>query len=333
MGALWAALILRPLLQKIHVREMTAINPYKEVSKIAQIAKYKAAEVAYHINHNLRALPAEKTPGNESIDPDLSQYNYSLLDRCHTSAAAMAYKKKIDKLCFAYKRKDVVRAVEVVIQCPADCPPEQEKKFFEEAYNYVCSTLPMGEKAVFLAQVHIDEKHKDLDGNIISKNHLHIMYVPAIPDAKHPGFEYKLCAHDLTDKKRLRDFHPGLQKHLDKCGITATVLRKQKTDGKTLSLSVKDLKEITKKTGIVLDRSITIDDLGNLLLQSRDIGKLRLENRELKDQLLALQKEQNLMREKLEMQKQMTADQTWGSNQSWGTDRGWGSDRKEDHIW
>ena len=57
----------------------------------------------------------------------------------------------------------------------------------------------MGERCVFVAQVHVDERVKDQAGNIIldsngkplSKDHLHVMYVPGVPDTKHDGYKYK----------------------------------------------------------------------------------------------------------------------------------------------
>ena len=159
---------------------------------MAEITKFGASEVAFHIKHDLREIPEGKDYGNESIIPEKSKDNYSLLDRCQTAAEANKYRKEIEKECFSYNRKNLVHAVEVVVQCPADCPPEQKEAFFRESYNYICSTLPMGERCVFVAEVHVDEKHYSPTGEMISKDHLHVMYVPGFPDTKHDGFDYKL---------------------------------------------------------------------------------------------------------------------------------------------
>lgn len=53
--------------------------------------------------------------------------------------------------------------------------------------------------------------------------------------------------------------HPSLQAALDKAGIKATVYQKKSGDGKTVPLTVKQLKEITNKTGVVIDHSLTVD--------------------------------------------------------------------------
>lgn len=238
---------------------------------MAEITKFGASEVAFHIKHDLREIPEGKDYGNESIIPEKSKDNYSLLDRCQTAAEANKYRKQIEKECFSYNRKNLVHAVEVVVQCPADCPPEQKEAFFLESYNYICSTLPMGDRCVFVAEVHVDEKHYSPTGEMISKDHLHVMYVPGVPDAKHDGFDYKLCADELTKRAKLREFHPGLQSHLDSHGIKATVYSKKEGDGKTIGLSVKQLKEITEKTGLKIDKSITVDQLAEILKVNRDI--------------------------------------------------------------
>lgn len=238
----------------------------------------------YFIRHAYRELPSGKVHGNEDLDSSLtSTNNYSLLKgRCHTANEANSYRKEIEKELFKYNRKGLVRTIEIVIQCPDDCI--EKKAFFETAYNYVCNQyLPMGERCVVTAMVHGDEHKylKDIHGNFmldengnkidISKDHLHIIAVPAVPDKKHSDFDFKLCAHDLTSKSRFKAFHPGLQKACDDAGIQATVVKKKSGDGKTIGLSVKQLKEITNKTGIVLDRSLTIDQLAEILKVNRDI--------------------------------------------------------------
>ena len=245
-----------------------------------ELTKFKAAEVLPHIRHDLREIPDGKSYGNENVDTSLSERNYSLIDRGNSAAEVNKYRKAFEKEVFKYNRKDLVHAVELVIQCPADCPPEQEDAFFKAAFDWYCdSYLPAGKDCVFVAEVHKDE-HKyitvtDALGNEtqkdISKSHLHIMYTPAVRSDKHDGFEYKLCADDLTKRAVLRDMHPSLQARLDELGIKATVYQKKSGDGKKIGLSVKQLKEITDRTGIVLDKSLTIDQLAEILRVNRDI--------------------------------------------------------------
>lgn len=249
---------------------------------MAELTKFGGTEIFAHLKHDLRELPPGKSYGNEDIDPSLTKENYSLLEgRCRNANEANQYRKSIEKEIFKYKRKNLVHAVEICVQCPSDCPAEQKSDFFRETYRYICSTLPMGERCVFVAQVHKDERKHSPTGELISKDHLHVMYVPGVADKKHGGFEYKLCADQLTKKTRLKEFHPGLQKHLDQTGIHATVYRKKDTDGKSVALSVKQLKELTNLTGIVLDHNLTIEELAMILntnvLQAKQISALKTE--------------------------------------------------------
>ena len=92
------------------------------------------------------------------------------------------------------------------------------------------------------------------------------MYVPAVPAGeKHPDYEYRLNADQLTKRAVLRDMHPSLQKELEEKGIQGTVYSKKSSDGKTIGLSVKQLKEITDKYGITIDHSLTVDELAQIM--------------------------------------------------------------------
>lgn len=240
---------------------------------MAEITKWSASQVLPIIRHNMRHLEDGNNGGNDAIKPELTANNYSLVDRGKTCKEINQYRKSIEKECFKYNRKNLVHAVEVVIQCPADCPQEQKEAFFRESFEHICEGLPMGKRCVFVAEVHADERVFAPDGTLISKDHLHVMYVPAVPDTKHDNFQFKLCADELTKKATLRAFHPALQKRLDEKGIRATVYQKKEGDGKTIGLSVKQLKEITKKTGIQIDRSITVDDLAKIMANNVELTR------------------------------------------------------------
>lgn len=266
---------------------------------MAELTKYQSTDVLPHIRHNIRELPKGKYHNNQSIDPLQTANNYSLIDRGKTAAEINTYRRNLEKKIFKFNRKNLVHAVEVVIQLPSDCPPDQEADFFKASYQYVVSSLPMGETCVLMAQIHKDE-HKTVNGVDISKPHIHILYVPAVPDTKHTGFSFKLCADALTKKKQLKQFHPGLQAYLDSLGIQATVFQKHKNPGKTIALSVKQLKEITDKTGIVLSSSTTIDQIMGILDANPSIQIY----------------DQHLLKEK---KKELDKSMEWGNFSTWGT--------------
>ena len=326
---------------------------------MAEITKFSAAEVFHHIKHDLRELPPKKQYGNENINRSLTRENYSLLeDRCRTANEANIYRKEIEKEVFKYNRKNLIHAIEICVQCPADCPPEQHTDFFEETYNYICSTLPMGNKCVFIAQVHKDERKYSPDGNLISKDHLHVMYVPAVKDTKHDGYEYRLCADQLTRKAKLKEFHPGLQKHLDDVGIQATVYRKKEGDGKSIGLTVTQLKAITKNTGIVLDHDLTFDEIKavvnakvltadqvkdfNEKIREKDaeISALKAENAAIKKSLEHAQQEIKELSNKVEhlidshaSQKEATKETDWWGTSGWSNTSGWGKQQTTNHTY
>lgn len=229
---------------------------------MADIMKHSNDTINF-IRHNMRELPHGKSYGNTSVNTKLSKNNYSLIDRGKTADEINNYRKNIENQLYRFKRKNAVKSIEVVIQKPDDC--NDEKLFFKECLSYVVSTLPMGEKSVFMAEVHKDE-HKIVNGVDISKPHLHIMYVPAVKDNKHKEYDFKLCADQLTKKENFKSFHPGLQKWLDEKGVKGTILNKYKT-GKAFKLAVAQLKEFTDSTGVVIDGSKTLDELAELCKQ------------------------------------------------------------------
>ncbi|MCR5776226.1 MAG: plasmid recombination protein [Lachnospiraceae bacterium] len=87
------------------------------------------------------------------VDSERSCDNYSIIRRGETAAEINDYRKKIESECFHYNRKNLVHAHEIICTLPTDCPPNQEKQFFVESYKYIASTIPFGERAIFLAEV------------------------------------------------------------------------------------------------------------------------------------------------------------------------------------
>lgn len=246
--------------------------------RLMELTKYGGTEILAHIKHDLRQLPQGKSYGNESIDTELSHKNYSLIDRGKTAKEVNQYRKDFENKIFKYNRKNLVHAVELVIQCPSDCPPEQHETFFQTAFDWYCDNyLPAGKDCVFVAEIHKDEhKWVETENGLkdISKEHLHIAYVPAVPAReKHPDFEYRLNADALTKRAILRDMHPSMQATLDKAGIKATVYQKKSGDGKAVPLTVKQLKEITNKTGVVIDHTLTVDELANILSKNVELSQ------------------------------------------------------------
>ena len=230
---------------------------------MARIEKYSTGIVGV-IKHSIREFDDGICRTNEDIDLERTKENYSLIRRGETAKEIENYRKEIENEIFHYKRKNIVHANEVVCTMPKDCPPEQEQAFMEESFKYICSTLPMGERCVFLAEVHKDEKE-------CGQPHLHVMYVPAVKDPKHEDYEYKLCSDELTKRAVLKQWHPNYQRWLDDAGVHATVANGA-TEGR--GISVKALKEITQETGLTLSEIKELDKENKILkehVQHQDV--------------------------------------------------------------
>lgn len=259
-----------------------------------ELTKFQGEKILPIIRHNMRALPSGKY-GNTAIVPELSSQNEELVSRGKTPEEVNAYRKDLEKEIFKYNRKNLVHMVNVVIQCPYDCPPEEEERFFKLCHEFWVNRLPMGERCIIQSVIHRDEIVKSPAGKRISHNHLHLSFIPAVPDTEHEGYAYKLCADQLTKKSVLRNLHPELQAQINAAGLHATVYRKYKTEGKTLKLSVADLKKITEMTGGYFTGTVTVEDLADLIntsIRQNDTIKqleteIALKNRDINNLVMA----------------------------------------------
>lgn len=274
---------------------------------MARLAKYSTGIVG-EIKHNIREFKDGICPTNLEVDPVRKNENYSLIRRGKNALEIERYRKKIEDECFHYNRKNLVHANELICTLPNDCPKEQERAFFEETLKYIESTLPMGERCIFLAEVHGDEGRMLRDGKTVVEGakHLHVMYVPAVKDMQHEGFEYRLCSDELTRRSTLKQWHPLYQEWIDKAGIKATV-SSGVTSGK--GISVKAMKEITKTTGLSLEQ----------------IQSLKVENEHLHEALKEKERELHAANERLH-DLQHSKDIAWGEH-------AWGKEIEEEHLY
>ncbi|WP_026495411.1 plasmid recombination protein [Butyrivibrio sp. WCD3002] len=245
-----------------------------------EFLKYKTdSEIVAHIKHDIRAL---ESYGNEDIDSSLSHKNYNLVDRGKTVEEINQYRKDFEASCFKYNRKGLVRSMELIFHKPVDTPPEQEAIFFRACMDwYVSEYLGGCSDAVYGATCHVDERKyvnevDTITGEtkklLVSKNHLHLSVIPIIPaGSKHPEYKYRLCADQLTKRAVLKSMGPSLQAFLKKRGIDGTVYNPNSESGKIIKLSVKQLKEITNKTGIVIKKSLTVDQLADILRENQQV--------------------------------------------------------------
>ena len=88
---------------------------------MAEIAKWQSRQVLPIIRHNMRRLSDGNVNGNKSIQPELIQQNYSLIDRGSTCNEINQYRKQIEKdihmrLCDACLWRGIVFGIAIYRQ-------------------------------------------------------------------------------------------------------------------------------------------------------------------------------------------------------------------------
>ena len=148
---------------------------------MASIQKYQTGIVGA-IKHNIREFKDGISPTNLDVDSTRTKDNINLIRRGETAKEIEQYRKQIEDEIFHYNRKNLVHANEIICTLPRDCPKEEEERFWDETLKYISSTLPMGERCIFLAEIHADEGVLKEGNKILAKGqtHLHVMYVPAV---------------------------------------------------------------------------------------------------------------------------------------------------------
>lgn len=178
-----------------------------EVKPLAVIKKYPASAVRDLLRHNSREIVSDSNP---DIDPERSENNYELTPD-HGGISSYAYYKQRMGEVYCYNRPDVKTICGCIVTAPKDLAPENERDFFQLTTDFLCDRY--GVENAVQAIVHTDEKGRD---------HLHFLFMPCIPDAKHGG--EKICSSQLITPWELQRFHPDLQKYLQAHGCNASVM-------------------------------------------------------------------------------------------------------------
>lgn len=245
------------------------------------------------------------------------------------------YKDRKSEL-YCYNRKDVNTMVNVVVTLPKELTSENDiDLFFDKTVSFISERY--GSENLISAVRHADEKE-------IGREHIHVSFIPAceidheklIAKKNHvkamEDYKEKISANDVITKRDIQTVHRDFQKYIDDAGLKCKVVTKLEGSGKSINLSVEQLKEITNKTGITIDKPITIDDFVEMVTRNREI---EIVDSKLKAKVEELEKENSALREKVQsLEKQLEHQHTWQRSQeppsSWGHDRnnGWGASRE-----
>lgn len=166
---------------------------------MASLQKHTASAVAAMLRHNERTLPS---PSDGHIDGERAADNYyiPLGAESDPGHAWTRYKSRLDEVEHL-NRKDVVHVASWVVTLPRDA--DDAEAFFAATTAFLIDRY--GRDNAISAIVHQDE----------TTPHLHFLFMPVQDE--------RLCAKKVLDKKELREFHPDLQRHLQKFGINGTV--------------------------------------------------------------------------------------------------------------
>lgn len=180
---------------------------------MASVMKFDLSASSAIIRHVARQI---QVPGNKNIDTRKTHLNYSLLPSQDLDPYDVLLQRKEE--VYVYRRSNVKVLVGWVVFLPDDLPPGQETIFFEAVHQFLVERYSL--KNTILSMVHLDEP----------RPHLHFLFVPIVPDPKHPKSDgtpgEKICAAKVLTPHELRNFHPALQRHLTSQGINCHIYSK-----------------------------------------------------------------------------------------------------------
>lgn len=222
----------------------------------------------------------ERTPDTErtfdkqrhEIDPDRTQYNYSLIN-ADMSAKERLNKRMSEVKCM--KRDDVKILGQWVWTMPKDLDEEYREKFFQGIYDFYAAKH--GTENICYAQVHMDERTP----------HMHIGVIPVAPNKKG---ENRISAKAVFDRNYLQHAHAELQIYLEEqLGTEVNLI-----NGETLGVDGID----KYKEAQDLRREIVELTREKTLLQS-DIAELKEEKTELQKDVSKLAKIKEQLSERI----------------------------------
>ncbi len=244
------------------------------------------------------------------------------------------YKNRKDEL-YCYNRKDVNTLVNIAVTLPRELTTKEDiDKFFDCTVSFLSDRY--GSENLVSAVRHFDERQ-------IGREHLHYSFIPACVINKQKllskknhvkameHYDEKISANDVLTKYDMRTVHKDFQRYLDSVGLKCQVVTKPEGSGKPINLSIEQLKEITDKTGITIDKPMAIDEFINIVTFNRDI---KIVDSKLKSKVITLEKENKELQDKiksLEKQLEQQHSHTWQRPQrEFGQNRGWNSTRDQE---
>lgn len=159
---------------------------------MAHMEKYKAASAPAMLHHYDR--DREATLERDNVDRDRTRLNYTVGEQ-----RGMDYVRsriaEVERSQGRAVRSDAVVMADWVITRPPDVRPEDEREFFQTAYDELCDRY--GADNVLGGRVHMDE----------TTPHMHC---PVVPVVERDDGRLSLSAKQMFDRQDLRTFHRDL---------------------------------------------------------------------------------------------------------------------------
>lgn len=183
------------------------------------IAKYTKSAAGHMLAHYDRAKDENGkyvTDGRKNIDPARTHLNYAVGGDFEMAAQRLQWLLDRDDVkCL--NRKDVNVVCDVIITAPQDLPEQDQRKFFEVAYNFLADRYGVKNSLgcydnILSSNVHMDE----------TSPHMHFAFVPLVKVSKidkktGKQKEYlKVNAKQVINRTDLKTLHPDMTKVMKK---------------------------------------------------------------------------------------------------------------------
>lgn len=173
--------------------------------------KYKRENLKGIYKHNERK---NKNYSNKNIDKTKSHLNYSLKE------STMSYDKLFDKIKDSYHLKGQIKTVsniacEYIITSDREffqeIGTEETKRYFKEAYNFVCIYKNLEEKYIMSANVHLDEETP----------HMHLVFIPVVhtKDKNGNNIDKVACSEFWKGKDSYKQLQDAFYTHMIEHGF------------------------------------------------------------------------------------------------------------------
>ena len=257
---------------------------------IIRNAKYKSENLKGIYRHNERR---NTNYSNKNIDKEKSYLNYSL------KSPQFTYEKEFQRIRKEYNLKGQIKTVSNIV-CEYIITSDkaffetigenENKRYFETAYKFVCEYKDLGEQYILSAKVHMDEETP----------HMHLVFIPVVhtKDKKGNDIDKIACSEFWKAKDSYRQLQDAFYNYM----VANNFELERGNPSEKVHLSVEDYKNITnfeESKTLLQDVKMELPETPDItsfkkLMINRD-EKIQEQIIKPKDKAIQKLKEQNLL--------------------------------------